>query len=40
MRSLPGVHYGVLWLGYEYHPASSVDAADHSVQLGTRVGFL
>lgn len=38
LRSLPGVHYGVLWLGYEYHPAARGGTSSNSVQLGTRVG--
>ena len=38
MRSFPGVQYGVLWLGYEYHPAGNGWSGSHSVQLGTRIG--
>jgi hypothetical protein len=39
MRSASFVPYGVLWLGYEVHPGSGSDPADHSIRIGTRVGI-
>jgi hypothetical protein len=38
MRSSAFMPYGLLWLGYEYHPAFRDDPADHSMLIGTRVG--
>jgi hypothetical protein len=38
MRSSAFMPYGLLWLGYEHHPAFRDDPADHSVLVGTRVG--
>jgi hypothetical protein len=38
MRNASFMPYGVLWLGYEVHPASGSDPADHSLRVGTRVG--
>jgi hypothetical protein len=38
MRASAFMPYGVLWLGYEYHPPFRDDPADHSIHVGTRVG--
>jgi hypothetical protein len=38
MRSSAFMPYGLLWLGYEYHPEFRSDPADHSILIGTRVG--
>ena len=38
LRSSAFMPHGVLWVGYEYHPAFELDPEDHSVHVGTRVG--
>jgi hypothetical protein len=38
LRSSAFMPYGLLWVGYEYHPRFHDDPADHSIHVGTRVG--
>jgi hypothetical protein len=38
MRSSAFMPHGLLWVGYEFHPAFRADPADHSIHVGTRVG--
>jgi hypothetical protein len=39
MRASSFMPYAVLWVGYEYHPASNDSPRDHSMLIGTRVGI-